>query len=205
MKRQLLVLALALAALTAGALFASHLRRVEPPEQARLLQSPRALPDFELTDHLGNRLRPPDLEGAWSWLFFGFTHCPDVCPTTLHTLAGASELLEDLPPQEHPKVMMISVDPMRDDPEQLSKYVPYFNPDFLGATGDMDDLQRLASTVGAAFSYVPTEDGYTVEHTASLFLIDPAGRLSAVFTTPHTAEGLARDFRRVVAARGKES
>ncbi len=205
MKRQFFVLALALAALTAGALFASHLRRADPPEQARLLQAPRALPDFVLTDHRGNRLLPADLEGDWRWLFFGFTHCPDVCPTTLHTLARASELLSDLPQDEQPQVMMISVDPMRDDPEQLSKYVPFFDPGFLGATGDMEDLQRLASTVGAAFSYIPTEDGYTVEHTASLFLIDPEGRLSAVFTTPHTAEGLARDYRRVITARSRKS
>ncbi len=201
MKRQFLIMVVALAALTAGALFASHMRRIEAPEQARLLQTPRALPEFALTDHRGESLAPDDLQGHWSLLFFGFTHCPDVCPTTLHTLARTESLLEDLPDEERPRVLLISVDPMRDDPEQLGRYVPFFNPDFVGATGDMGDLQRLASTVGAAFSYVPTEDGYTVEHTASLFLIDPRGHLSAVFTTPHTPEGLARDYRRVIAAR----
>lgn len=202
MKRQFLIMVVALAALTAGALFASHMRRAEAPEQARLLQTPRALPDFELTNQRGEPLTAADLEGHWSWLFFGFTHCPDVCPTTLHTLARTEDLLEDLPDEEQPRVLLISVDPMRDDPEQLGRYVPFFNPEFVGATGEMGDLQRLATTVGAAFSYVPTEDGYTVEHTASLFLIDPRGQLSAVFTTPHTAEGLARDYRRVIAVRG---
>jgi protein SCO1/2 len=202
MKRQFLIMVVALAALTAGALLASHMRRVEAPEQARLLEVPRVLPEFQLTNHRGEPLAPADLAGGWSWLFFGFTHCPDVCPTTLHTLARTEDLLEDLSDETRPRVVLISVDPMRDDAEQLESYVAFFNSDFVGATGEMGDLQRLASTVGAAFSYVPTEDGYTVERTASLFLIDPNGNLSAVFTTPHTAEGLARDYRRVIAARG---
>jgi protein SCO1/2 len=99
---------------------------------------------------------------------------------------------------------MVSVDPLRDTPAQLAGYVPYFDPEFLGVTGAEEALRPLTSSLGVAYSYTPGGDGkgYTVDHTAALFLVDPAGRLAAVFGTPHVADRIASDYRAILAASG---
>ena len=170
------------------------------PAQALVLNQPRPLPAFRLLDHRGESFGPENLQGQWTFLFFGFTHCPDICPTTLQTLAAARSSLADLPAEERPAVVMISVDPERDTPTQLAGYVPYFDPDFLGATGPEPSLAPLASGLGVAYGRTPNEDGssYTVDHTAAIFLVDPAGRLAAVFGTPHSATTIASDYRYVL-------
>ena len=117
-----------------GAAVAHYSRLPEAPERALLLNSPRALPAFELVDQNGNPFGPARLSGRWTFVFFGFTHCPDVCPTTLFTLNEVVRQLEDLPEDQRPAVLMVSVDPNRDTPDKLASYVPYFNPDFLGLT-----------------------------------------------------------------------
>ncbi len=172
--------------------------------RALVLQAPRPLPEFLLTDHRQQPFGPDRLQGHWTLLFFGFTHCPDVCPTTLNTLAGVTGRLADLPPETRPAVVMISVDPMRDTIEKLSAYVPFFDPDFVGATGDMGEILTLTRGLGVAFAYQPAGDGteYTVEHTASVFLIDPRGRLAAIFNTPHRVEELDREYRQILRQHG---
>jgi len=136
-------------------------------------------------------------------MFFGFTHCPDVCPTTLFTLARSIDLLRDLPAADIPQVILVSVDPGRDTPETLASYVPYFHPDFLGITGDMAAILALTQAMGVAFAYTPIEGpdgGYAVDHTASIFLVNPAGQLTAIFGTPHSAEDIAHDYRLIMEA-----
>ena len=119
----------------------------------------------------------------------------------MNTLAGAVARLEDLPAGERPSVVLVSVDPQRDTPEQLARYVPFFHPDFVGVHVPAEHLPALARAFGAAYAYSPAgEDGYTVDHTASIFLVGPDARLAAVFTTPHSPEGVARDYRRVIEA-----
>jgi protein SCO1/2 len=194
-------------AVVAGALgFGLANRNPAPtaPAQALVLNQPRPLPAFRLLDHRGESFGPERLQGQWTFLFFGFTHCPDICPTTLQTLAAALTALEDLPEDERPSVVMISVDPERDTPDQLAGYVPYFDPDFLGATGPEPSLQPLAAGLGVAYGQTPNEDGtsYTVDHTAAIFLVDPAGRLAAVFGTPHSAATIASDYRYVLEKAG---
>jgi len=198
------VVAALLAALF-GVLFAQRMER--PPElRALVLEAPRQLPDFALLDHRKEMFGPARLQGKWTLLFFGFTNCPDVCPTTLDTLARAVTLLQDLPAAEQPVVTMVSVDPMRDTPEQLAAYVPFFDPGFVGVTGPMDQIMALTRGLGVAFAYTPAADGdsgsYTVEHTASIFLIDPAGRLAAVFSTPHRADELSAEYRWILGQQG---
>ncbi|MGB5621931.1 MAG: SCO family protein [Gammaproteobacteria bacterium] len=172
--------------------------------RALVLEAPRTLPDFLLTDHQQQPFGPARFEGRWTLLFFGFTHCPDVCPTTLNTLAGLAQSLQDLPLASQPTITMISVDPMRDTAEKLSAYVPFFNPDFVGVTGEMGEVLTLTRGLGVAFAYTPGANGeaYTVEHTASVFLIDPAGRLAAIFSTPHGVAELDREYRQIVSTRG---
>ena len=173
------------------------------PMHALVLDTPRALPEFDLVDHHGEAFGPDRLIGSWNLIFFGFTRCPDVCPTTLQTLAGVQRELSDLDVGRQPSVIMISVDPVHDTPETMASYVPYFAPEFTGVTGDMSEILALTSGLGVAFTYVKNDDGegYTVEHTAAVFLVDPAGRLQAVFGTPHAIERIARDYRRIVRGR----
>lgn len=204
--RTVLILLVALAATLAGAWAARTWleRRAEPPATrvAAVYREPRALPAFELVAHDGSRFDNARLQGHWSIVFFGFTNCPDVCPTTLAQLAAVKRRLADLPPAEAPAVLMISVDPKRDTPERLAQYVPYFDPAFVGATGTRETLDALTRGMGVAVHIGPEVDGtYTVDHTAALFLVNPAAQLVAVFPTPHDVETLAADYRTIVTGR----
>ena len=205
MKRSVLLPVL-IAAAIAGAATAWFVLRAgsAPPvlEQATLLDAPRPLPDFGLTDQAGQSFGRERLRGHWTLMFFGFTNCPDLCPTTLATLADVRRQLADLPASDRPAVVLVSVDPGRDTPEALGRYVAHFDPQFLGVTGPPASLEILTRDLGVAFAIgPPSADGnYSVDHTAAIFLIDPAAAFSAVFGNPQVADVIARDYRRIVAA-----
>lgn len=165
----------------------------------------RPLPDFSLIDHRGHAFGPRELRGRWSLLYFGYTHCPDACPTTLVTLAAMEKRLASKGGTVLPQVVFVSVDAKRDTPAQLASYVPYFDPQFLGVTAvDQPTIEALARKLGVAvFLSAPQADGtYTVDHSNEIFVIDPRGELIAVLTGPFTADALQSDFRRIVAAGG---
>lgn len=194
-----IAIVVAVSAALAGAWFAARLAGPALPEHARILPNPRPLPEVTGIDHTGTGFSRADLEGRWTLAFFAFTHCPDICPATLQILAGARRMLDDLPAQDRPEVLMISVDPGRDSPERLAEYVPYFHPEFRGLAVADEHLPEVARGFGAAYAYSPLgDDSYTVDHTASLFLVDRQARVAAVFPTPHTAEGIATDLRRII-------
>ena len=189
------------AAAAAGAWLAARMAEPELPDHARVLTTPRDVPGVPMTAHDGSPFGPGDFRGRWTFVFFGFTHCPDVCPTTLQVLSDAMKALADLPKGQRPGVVLVSVDPGRDTPEQLARYVPFFDPEFKGVWVPAAHLAELTRAFGAAYAYVPAgENGYIVDHTASIFLVGPDARVAAVFTTPHTADGVARDYRRVLEA-----
>jgi len=144
---------------------------------------PRIFKDFELTDHKGNHFSRANLQGKWTLMFFGFTYCPDVCPTTLSAL---NELMAKLDKdiRANTQVVLVSVDPARDTVEKLAQYVPYFNPDFIGLTGDFLQIKRLANQLNIAFSKVNIGDTYTVDHSASVVLINPRGDYHGFFKPP---------------------
>ena len=192
--RTLAVLATGLVAAIAGALLARHwlARPGAPPatEAAAVYAEPRPLPAVELVAHDGSRFDRARLLGHYTLVLFGFTNCPDLCPTTLLALADVERRLQDLPPA-------------RDTPAVLGRYVPHFDPGFVGVTGDDAAIAALAQALGAAYQRGAVVDGsYSVDHTAALFLIDPAARLAAVFPTPHVAATIAADYRRILAAPG---
>ena len=153
---------------------------------AYMFETPRALPEFELLDHHGEAFNKDSLKGQWSLIFFGFTYCPDICPTTMAQLAQLVEKLEGLPEAEDTRVIMVTVDPARDDPEQLARYVPYFNPDFLGVTGEFMDIHRFATALNTPFRKVPGQDpeNYQVDHSANVILINPYGDYHGFFKAP---------------------
>jgi protein SCO1/2 len=170
-------------------------------EHATVFPTPRTLPAFALTDQAGAPFGPERLQGGWHILFFGFTHCPDVCPSTLATLTAARRQLADLPADEQPDVVLVSVDPKRDTPGRLAEYVAFFDPRFLGVTGDPASIEALTRELGVAVVVGEPDDAgqYTIDHTATLFLVDPRGRLAAIFGMPHTPDGIAQDYRRILA------
>lgn len=190
---------LAVSAAVAGAWFAARLGAPDLPQHARVLSTPRPIPVVPGVDHQQQPFSPADFQGRWTIAFFGFTYCPDICPATLHVLAGARQLLDDLPAEDRPDVVMISVDPGRDLPERLADYVPFFHPEFRGVTVAAEHLPELTRSFGAAYAYSPLgDDNYTVDHTASLFLVNRDAQVAAVFPTPHTAADIAADMRRFI-------
>ncbi len=200
------ILLLATAAFLAALLGARALMpgRSAPPvlERAVWLPGGSPLPEVAFVDESGAPFDARRLQGRWTYVFFGFASCPDICPTTLATLAAVRKALRDLPTELHPDVLLVTVDPSRDDATRLAPYVRHFDPAFHAVTGDEANLARLASALGAAYARVPlAAGGYTMDHTSSLFLIGPDGRLAATSGGPHDAEVIARDFR-VLVARG---
>ena len=162
----------------------------------------RPLPAFSLLDHHGAAFTQDSLKGHWSMLYFGYTNCPDLCPTTLASLAGMQKSLAGAGVRTRPVVVFISADARRDTPAVLARYVPYFDPGFVGVTASTQaDIESFARKLGVAILIGPDSGGaYTVDHSSAVFVTAPDGSLAAVLTGPHSAQGLSEDFRRIVAA-----
>jgi protein SCO1/2 len=153
---------------------------------AIVLDKPRIFSDFELEDHRGEVFNLDRMKGIWTIVFFGFTHCPDICPTTLAMLNETYSKLKDSE-KELLQVVMISLDPERDTVEKLAEYVPYFNPEFTGVTGNKHLIRRLTAELNVAYNQVPLSgDDYTVDHSTQLILVNPMGHYHGFFKAPHT-------------------
>lgn len=195
---------LAIVAFAAGLILARAFwsAPVVPPQAERgtIFPSPRALPALELTDHDGKPLGPDRFAERWTLVFFGFTNCPDICPTTLATLVQVKAQLADLPAEQQPGVLLVSVDPERDDPERLAAYVKFFDPGFVGATGTTQAVAAAAAAFGVPFAKVSLPDGgYTMDHGSGVFVVGPSGGIDAYLSGPLDAATMARDYRKVVA------
>jgi protein SCO1/2 len=153
---------------------------------AIVLDKPRIFSDFELEDHRGEVFNLDRMKGIWTIVFFGFTHCPDICPTTLAMLNETYSKLKESE-KELLQVVMISLDPERDTVEKLAEYVPYFNPEFTGVTGNKHLIRRLTAELNVAYNQVPLSgDDYTVDHSTQLILVNPMGHYHGFFKAPHT-------------------
>lgn len=183
------VLILFMCAVLAGFMHKLSQPRVITDSELRLngaikLERPRILDDFELLADDGEAFHSGDLAGRWTLVFFGFTHCPDVCPTTMSTLNSFYQTLDEKT-RSNTDVLLVSVDPKRDRPELLGEYVRYFNPEFRGVTGEFLDLKRFANQLNVPFNKVPLEnDDYTVDHGSQVVLINPRGHYHAFFKAP---------------------
>ncbi len=157
--------------------------------------------DFALTDHNGKPRTLADFKGKAVLVFFGFVNCPDVCPTTMAEMAN---VMQQLGPQaEQVQVLFISVDPERDTPELLSKYVPAFHPGFLGLTGDKATIDKVAKEFRVFYQKVPgkTEGSYSVDHTAGSYVFDPQGRIRLFVRHGQGAEPIAHDLKLLLAGK----
>ncbi|MEN1940700.1 SCO family protein [Luteimonas sp. MJ174] len=168
-------------------------------ETVRLFPQARELPPFALQQSDGTQLVPGELHGHWTLVFLGFTHCPDVCPTTLADLSRAQKAWEPLPEAQRPRVLFVSVDPERDSPDRIGEYAAFFHRDTLAATADIPALEEFARSLSLVFMKVPASadapaDQYTIDHSAALALLDPAGRMAGVIQGPLDPEAIAADL-----------
>jgi len=165
-----------------------------------VLATPRDLPAVELVDERGEAFLPHDFVGHWSFLYFGYTYCPDVCPLTLVELAKVKLELAASRFAEPSAYYFVSVDPGRDTPARLREYVAYFDQELRGLTGSAAALAALARATDTVFD-VPDDsvgDNYLVSHSSNVVLLDPNGRVHAVFAAPHDPARLAGDFTKIV-------
>ncbi len=164
---------------------------------ATLIDDTQPLPAFAL-HRSGGVLTNADLLGRWTLLDFGYTFCPDICPTTLATLKDIETRLVAIGVAA-PQVVFVSVDPARDTPERLADYVHFFDPSFIGATGSDAELAALAKHLGVQYQRHDETDKqhYTVDHGAVVYLIGPQGRLKATFSWPHDPAAIVRDYVRL--------
>jgi protein SCO1/2 len=194
----LLFASIGAAAVVVGALLARMLGATSVPlESGTWLPQPRALPEFHLADLSGAEFNRNSLHGHPTLLFFGFTNCPDVCPTTLATLTQVQRSA----PLPGTQVVFITIDPERDSAANLQVYLGAFNKSFIGARGTAAALAPLLKDLGAIAVRQNLPDGsYTMDHSATLYLLDTRGRLVAVFSPPFSAPKLTADLHRVAAA-----
>jgi protein SCO1/2 len=150
--------------------------------------------DFALTDHHGQPRTLEDFRGKVVIVFFGFTHCPDMCPTKLTELA---QLMHELGTDaRHVQVLFITIDPERDTQESLAKYVPSFNPDFLGLYGDAAATARVAKEFHVIYQKQPLKNGdYTMDHSTGTFVFDPRGQLRVFGNYGYPQSALLHDVR----------
>ncbi|MCW5580786.1 MAG: SCO family protein [Luteimonas sp.] len=187
----LIVLIVALAAglglLASQKLFGPRASSLPQTQAVKLFPTPRALPVFSLQQSDGTRLVPGELHGHWTLVFIGFTFCPDVCPTTLARLAQAQAQWEALPESTRPRVLFVSVDPERDTPDRIGEYAHAFHRDTLAATADIPSLEAFTRSLAMVFAKAPPPAGapadqYSIDHSASMAVLDPQGRMAGVVT-----------------------
>lgn len=174
---------------------------VPATKAATMYPAPRPVPEFSLTRADGKPLTRADWQGRWTIAFFGFTNCPDICPNTLGVMRDVHKELAAKGLRDKVRFDFISVDPERDTPETLARYVAFFSPDFVGATGSDDELQRLTRSLGLLYTRTPTGNGdYSVDHSASVVIIGPKPELVGLFRPPLDTPAIVADL---VALAGK--
>lgn len=203
----LLLLVVAVVAGGVGAVTA-YISRINAPSQTGETiylgssKSPngRQMPVFRLETESGKPFDNASLKGHWTFMFFGYTHCPDVCPLTLGRL---SVVMGDLAKKHLSKgvqVVFISVDPQRDTPKKLASYAHYFNPHFIGATTDPQGIKRLTGKLGIYYKREPDPydaKNYLIQHSASILVVAPNGRLAARLEPPHYPKLIESELREI--------
>ncbi len=197
----LVLIAVAIISIAVGVLVSQKFIKTPAPIpenlSATLLDKAKPLHNFELTNHDNQPFNLKSLKDNWSFLFFGYTHCPDVCPLAMQVMRkvwDAPELKTAL--TSNMQMIFVSVDPNRDTPALLKSYAQYYNPAFIGVTGKASEINNLTRQIGIMYSLdAPNEKGdYNVSHSGQIILIDPQGNMRAVFSPPLNPQSITRDF-----------
>ena len=200
--RNLFIAGVAFIAIATGTWLSLHLAK-PPPEtrSATVFPEPGELPQFSLLDQAGNAIDRSVFEGQWDLVYFGYTNCPDICPLTLQELAKVrKQLIAE--GKEAPRIVFVSVDPERDTPDVVAKYVAYFGDGNLGITGDPDEIRKFAGGLGIFFAKGREEGGiYSVDHSSVVLVVDPQAKLRALFSAPHKADDYLHDLPIIMARR----
>ena len=172
-----------------------------PQELAAVIRpAPKAIQAFTFKDQSGKSYTQEDLSGKWTFVFFGYTFCPDICPTTLSMLTLLNKHLQAQGKSTNDlQVLFVSVDPQRDKPELLKKYLAFFNNDFVGITAGEDQTLALARQFGAMYFKEDTTntDNYLVAHASSVYLVNPQSKIVASFSPPHDHKTIASQFQAI--------
>ncbi len=200
--RTVLLMLLAVFTVIVGSWLARSLNGHEPQDdipsdlKSALLPEPLPLTAFKLTDQHGRVFDLDRLKGKWTFMFFGYTLCPDVCPTTMTVMKNIATVLERDPRQIESQFVFVSIDPERDKPESLGGYVEYFNPDFIGITGNQAQLDVLGRQLNIEARRIEgdTSANYLLSHTSSIMLFDPRARWYADFSPPHERASIIERF-----------
>ncbi len=165
------------------------------PGTATILRPALELPEFSLLDHEAQPVGRDVFSGQWDLVFFGFTHCPDICPLTLQVLATARDTLAANGHAPLPRIVLVSVDPERDTPDVLGEYVGYFGESVLGITGELAEIRKLTDGLGIYFEKSGVSaTGYSVDHSAIVMLVNPDGAFEALFGAPHKPQNFVQDL-----------
>ena len=162
-------------------------------QTANVIAEPRALPAFSLQS-AGGTLTAENLKGSWTLVFIGFSHCPDICPTTLTELAQAQAIWAKSDVPNKPKLLFLSIDPERDTPEALAEYAAFFNKDTITATAPEPQLAEFTRALGLVYMKVPQGDTYTMDHSATLVLLNPNAEFAGIIRPPLKPQAIAQDL-----------
>jgi protein SCO1/2 len=200
--RKYFIIGVALTAIAAGSWMSWRVLTPPPTlKTATVLPAALELASFTLLDQHGSEFTGESFAGHWNLVFFGFTNCPDICPLTLQVLSDARQLLEEAGSDELPRIVLVSVDPERDTPQVLGRYVGHFGDGAIGITGNLDELHKLTKGLGIYFEKSEIDgDNYSVDHSAVVIVVDPDGKFRALFSAPHHAENFAHDLPLIMSA-----
>ena len=160
----------------------------------KILVRPMEIDNFELIDQNNQVFNKKSLEGGWTVLFFGYTNCPDVCPTTIYKLAEIKNGIKEDLPSANFNTVLVTLDPDRDSTERLDEYIGYFDETMLGVTGTYENIQSFTSSLSVFYQRINKEEGYDFNHTASIFVFDKDGSLFATMSPANTVGELESDF-----------
>lgn len=160
----------------------------------KILVRPMEIDNFELIDQNNEVFNKKSLEGGWTVLFFGYTNCPDVCPTTIYKLAEIKNGIKEDLPSANFNTVLVTLDPDRDSSERLDEYIGYFDETMLGVTGTYENIQSFTSSLSVFYQRINKEEGYDFNHTASIFVFDKDGSLFATMSPANTVGELESDF-----------
>ena len=199
--RRILFFCIVIAAVCAGTLIALEPRAGDTPDIAGFVYpEPKRISPFELTAHNGSGFNLAALQGKWTFVYFGYAHCPDACPTTLAELNRVQQLLAQAGLDGANQYVFVSVDGRRDTPQHLAAFVPFFNAKFIGVSGRDAELQQFTRQIGVIYVFPEGREGadYVVAHSSNVALFDPNARLHAVFTEPQRADEIVAGFRKIL-------